>query len=555
MKEIREKRLFAHYEYWRSLPVRSAARKRLVDEAALAEDMDRSTVYRWFDRFEANDNPSHRSDKGTPRFRINGRVITREEALRYTTMVIGLQRSLEKPKEESKPADMKSCIRALVNKGVMPPIPRSTMNRWAIEFGINHRVRKKIEASVNARLRAHHPGECVVIDSSVSELYYLRNDLSLVRDKSLIIMDKNHREEILTKKGYRKLLLFVFVDLYSSAFWFEGRVTPGENIASWLAAAFNFMEKKRDPGCIQRGIPFMFYSDQGPALKSLAFGETMESLGVRHIMHTSGRPTATGMVESRIGHIKQSIERFMSVEQITSVQRYNELAQKFIIAQNIEKGFYELWQTIYRNQEWLREFDPELRQRLGVNGRDLPVNPYGCIRLDGKEWYVERRLNGQKITVYRLYDGTLKALDRHGKPYVCVDPSFQETYIGEYRHKQVTDYDRLLKDVASTGAEMRKLVDPEDFIKRPAENVVLFDRQGVPAEVETPFDDAHVESVESAWYEIYRATGCGKNTLPSDIADQINYLLETLMEADGFIRRECINEILEDIFELKEAQA
>lgn len=551
MKELRKKRLFAHYEYYRTLPELSVERRRVIEEASEAENIHFSTVYRWFNKFEANENPSYRSDKGKPRLRINGRTITREEALRYTIKVTGLQRALEKPKEDSKPADLKSCIRALVRKHEIPAgISRSTMNRWQIEFGLDHRTRKKVEESVNARLRARHPGEWVVMDSSVSELYYLRNDNSVVRDKSLIIMDKNHREEILTKKGYRKLLLFCFVDLYSSAFWYEARVTPGENVASWLAAFFNFMERKSDPQCVQRGKPFGVYTDPGPAFVSIAWQETMESMHIQHIMTKGGRPNAKGMVESRIGHIKSSIERFMSVETISSVARYNELAQKFIVAQNIEKGFYELWQTIHKNPEYLQEFDPEYRHILGVNGKLLPVNPYGCIKLDGKEWYVERRLNGQKVEVYRLYDGTLKALFK-GKTYTCVDPAFQETYMGEYRHKRVTDYDRLLREVAATGAEMRKIVDPEDFITPHPENVVLFDRAGVRAEVTTPFDNAHLESPQSAWYEIYRATGCGKNNLPREITEQIDYLLETLMEADGCIRREYIREILDDIMELE----
>lgn len=550
MKKSKESRMYSYYLEHKTLRSRRD-RGKLIQSIAESEKCHPGTVYRWFDRFDRKEKPSRRRDKGKPRVRIGNRKITEQEKLKYTTMVSGTK--IQMLSKDGKTGDTESIVRALSRSGQMPYINRSVMDRWLNDLGLSIRQIKKLRESAGTRLKADYPNQCWVADATTSELYYLRNSdgKRLVKDGSGILTDKNHREEILTRKGYSKLLLFVVVDLYSSAFWYRAYVTPGESSAIWMTFIIDAMSAKEDPRSVLRGIPFKIYADKGSGIgSSTVINEICEILGIELITHLPGNPGAKGKVEARIGKIKSRIEKFMSVENISSLDRYNELAEKFIISENINGGFYQAWSRIHKNPGWLREFDPEIKRRLAFSGQTRVVNAYGCVSLGGIEYYVARRLKDEKVEIYSLPDGTLKAVDRNRRTYELVDPSFQGVSIGKFRSDKKTDQVLLIERAESEGKRLKKILRPEDFIEGAPENVRIFDRTGVTHDVSTPLDSVSFESVDDAWYSICSRTGYGKGDLPREAVEYIEVGLEAVLLENGEIAVELVYKLVDYVSNL-----
>jgi len=265
-----------------------------------------STVYRRFGNIERQAFTPCRADKGV------SRKVTEEEKRAVAKMVAAMK--LETETKTGKVMRTLQVFNALQNALRLPKvfyesdleISESTINRWLNEYGYSYSQVKNYREIARNRMRTDAPLKWSFVDASTSELFYLSGSKGrLVLDNSGIITDKNHREEILTSKGYKKITIFCAVDLYSRAYFIKGYVTPGESTLFWTRFLFDYMLEKSDPRNPIQGIPQNIYSDKGSALKSEQMREMFDILGINIVQRYPGNAKAKGIVERRIGAYKQ----------------------------------------------------------------------------------------------------------------------------------------------------------------------------------------------------------------------------------------------------------
>ena len=541
---------YTYYNEYSKIKGRQA-RGAYIEETAAALGVVPSTIYRAFRDIEGGKKRTNRCDKGKPRFKDMSDDEVKLAAQRVAAMKIQMAT------KEEKTASTGSVIFALYQSGELRHlIPESTMNRWLNWFGYSYRQIRNYQTSTGTRLFTDRPNKWFFVDSSVSELYYLNSRGAVIRDTSGIITDKNHREEILTRKGLRKLLIFGAVDLFSRSYWFNAYVTPGESAAAWITFLMDLFQSKPDPNNPFRGIPENIYSDRGSGLHNQRVKDLFASLGITIWDHMPGNAKAKGIIESRIGAYKNNIERVMAFEKVDSLERYREITQAMITADNIKKGHFARWMEIYKTPEYLREFDESLRRKVGYSMTERKVDAYGCVSIEGKQFFVSRRLHGEWVSVYTLFNDTMRAIDRMGNIHELSSPDRQNTPMGTYRAEKKTDYDRDLEQIQSEGMRLRGVVRPEHFIDAAPENVRVFNRRGVDIDVSSPLDESPITSVEDAWYRVYQSTHFSRKNIPVDTADKIDWLFHRIIEVEGGISREKFSEILEIVSDtVREAQA
>ncbi|TAL31557.1 MAG: transposase [Spirochaetes bacterium] len=534
--------IYTYYEHWKKLSHKE--RGDYVDELASGIGVHPSTFYRAFKEIPNGNGraDAYRKDRRKPRYKD----MTAEECALAASRVSAMK--MAAATKNGKTADTASCVRALFNAGeIRYGIPTSTMNRWLDWHGFTYRQIRNYLASTGVELATDEPNKWMFLDFSVSEIFYLSRSDKLVMDTTGILTDKNHREELLTKKGYRKVFIGCVVDLFSSAYWVNAYVSPGESNYLVMNFLMDAMSAKSDPQNPFRGIPQNIYCDRGSALHSQQLKDIFEPLGIKIWSHIPGNPRAKGRVESRIGHYKNTIERCFAFERPDSIERYREITQKMITADNIKKGYFTKWMEIHKTPGLLREFDETLRGRLGYTMIERKVDVRGRVSIEGQEYYVSRMLNDQRVAIYTLLDGIMKAVDKHGNTYELKGTAHQQRMMGEYKGIEKTVYDRALDSIKIEGKRLRGVIKPEHFAETLPENIVLFDRKGAAVDVSTPLDVPVIATVESAWLRVYRSTGFSKNTLPHDTAEKITMLFGAMIEMDGEVPPERFSEILEII--------
>lgn len=507
-----------------------------IDDTAFVLGVDRSTVYRWFNRLSKGKLQRTRSDKHKPR----KKGVTPQIKEMVAKKVAALK--IETATKTGKVLKTEMAIIALYNAGEIPEkYNEATVNRWLNELGLSFRQINKYNEVTNNRLVAARPNQWWFVDSSVSELYYLKNNL-MKRDNTGILTDKNHREERLTEKGYRKLLIFCAVDLYSHAWFVKAYVTPGESTASWTRFLMDAFSAKE--GIPLRGIPENIYSDKGSGLKGHQTMDMFDNLGINFEAHFPGNAKAKGLVERRIGLYKNNIESALRFEDIYTIERYNEITTQLMIEENTKAGRYQLWSDIYK-LGILKEFTEDFRRKVCYSTLERVVNVYGCVSIDKKEYFVSNRLHKERVTIYRRIDGTITAIDKNDNRY-CVTEADQNVEMGKYKSRPKTEYDETLAEVQQLGKDLRKKIKPENFIEGSTKNIVHFSKPGTVPEITTPFDKkAPIETIEEAWYQIYLETRVSKKELPPEKVSDLDRLMWLVIESDGGIKSEMFNSICE----------
>jgi DNA-binding transcriptional regulator YhcF (GntR family) len=274
--------IYIYYEHYKIL--RHRERGDYIKDLAADLGVHWSTINRAFRDISKGALKTHnRKDKGSYRFP----GMTQEECVNAAKMVAAMK--VEMATKTGKTGSTESAVRALYNSGQLNYlIPESTMNRWLNNLGLSFKQIRNYSASTGVRLGTDEANKWWFIDFSVSEIYYLLQSGKMVQDKTGIMTDKNHREELLTKKGYRKLFIGCVVDLYSGAYWVNGYVSPGESSYLVLNFLMDAMQKKDDPQNPFRGIPRNIYCDKGSALHSQQMRDLLEPLGIQIWSHIPG---------------------------------------------------------------------------------------------------------------------------------------------------------------------------------------------------------------------------------------------------------------------------
>lgn len=518
-----------YYEEWSGLP--RSERKAYVSMIAETYGVHPTSLYRKFARLAREESPGglRRTDKGKSRKVSEG---DKELAAKLIAAA-----KLETETKTGKVMRTKQIAQALTASGILPAgvtgLSESTLNRWLAEYGWSYRQVLDYKKAARNRMVTDAPTRWVYMDASTSELYYLGRN-GIVRDATGILTDKNHREEILTAKGYKKLWIFCAVDLYSHAYYVKGYVTPGESTLVWTRFLFDYMLKKPDPRNPLCGIPYNIYSDKGSALRSPQMQEMFKLLGINHVTHFPGNPKAKGLVESRIGAYKRTIESCLRFERIDTAERYNELTSQLQIQDNIEKGYYQLWMDIAKHPGVLREFTEDMVNKVSFKRYERKVTAYGTVSIDAEEYYVSDRLIGQYVTLYRDIEGGLTAEDRRGNLYHTKGIEHQYRQMtGHAPRRTKTAYDSGLEEIAALGKELRRELTAENHVTGSAANVVALPVPASPVEIQSPVEPVLIQSADDVWYRLLVGYKIYKRTLPQELTESFTTLFRLIIETEG----------------------
>lgn len=529
-----------HYDAYRLLTKRRE-KGRFVKELSERIGVNKSTIHRAFnDRAVGERKISSRADK------MKARAINPDTAKLYAMKIAAAKQEMATKNGKTASTDM--IVRALYNAGEIDElIPTATANRWMNWHGYSFRQIRNFKESAGNRLFTTEPNKWWFVDSSTSEIYYLRDkNGKVVRDESGILTDKNHREEILTRKGYKRICIFMAVDLYSSAYYCNAYVTPGESASVWIRFLLEAFSAKDDPRNPFRGIPENIYTDKGSALHSGMMKDMLESLNIKLFDHLPGNAKAKGKVESRIGHFKNGIERILAFENVETIERYRELILPMVTADNVRKGFFSKWMEIYQ-MNTLRELNPDHRQKLGYATLERKVNNYGCVKIENAEYLVSRRLRGEWVNVYTLLDGSMKAIDRNGLTYKLSDISTQYREMGTYKAEKKSDYTDELTNIADEGKRLRGVIKAEHFLEELPANVMPIPRKGEEAKIQIAHETSGPRTLTEAWMLLHNTTGLRRRDLSPDYAAMLTRFFEESLTLYGEIPNEKLSLIIDDL--------
>ncbi|MBN2435611.1 MAG: DDE-type integrase/transposase/recombinase [Spirochaetes bacterium] len=509
----------------------------LIREISTLYGVNRSTVSRWFKEFKKGSLQKRRKD-----FRVPRVGLSEQELYCYVQKVSALK--WDSMTKTGKVIETSEAVRVLYNAGELPEIlPSSTINRWLRNFGLSIEAIKHYKASTQNRLIAKHPNHWWMVDGSVSEIYYLNDKDRLVGDQK-ISYDKNHASEILTKKGFRKVIIYCAVDLFSSAYYVRGYVAPSENTMHWLAFLMDAFSKKEDSHLFPfRGIPQNIYSDKGSGLNSQQAKMFFESLGINFQYHLPGNSKAKGKVESRIGKYKSQIEAMFRFHKPKSIEEYNYYCYRATVNDNLKKGFVSKWLHIQKTDA-LVEFDSEKRNLVGYKMFERKVNVYGCVELDKQSYYVSTRLHGEYVIVYHKNDGTMTAVDANDMHYELTGIEHQNIEMGTYRAQKKTEYDRQLEGVEEEGKRIRNVIKPEHFLGETPQ-ISAIQKSGKEAEIQSPFIRQGYKTIREAWTKIIVTTRTAKSKYPKDLVETIDAVFSGMIAEHGEIPANEFDDILE----------
>jgi len=227
------------------------------------------------------------------------------------------------------------------------------------------------------RMRSLYPNHVHQVDPSYCLLYYppgkgkskgLR--VQKIVDESEVYANKPEAAE---KLKNLKCWRYVLTDHFSSTIivrYFESAGETSANLWLFLLYCWQSLDSRAF-----RGVPDIMIWDKGSANISGATKNALDALSVDHIAHETKRAWAKGQVECANNIVETQFESRLKFEPVTSVEELNAAAESWCNAWNANliphqdtrlnrrgmsepKARYDLWQTILRMPEKLRELPP-----------------------------------------------------------------------------------------------------------------------------------------------------------------------------------------------------
>lgn len=286
------------------------------------------------------------------------------------------------------------------------------------------------------KMRSLYPNHVHQVDPSYCLLYYAPNGNQTVQrfvDESDMYANKpENLEKIKNLKCWR----YVLTDHFSGAIiarYYQSAGETSENLWDFLLYCWQSIDSRPF-----RGVPSIMVWDKGSANTSAAIKNALDSLQVEHIAHMAKNPRAKGQVESSNNIVEMHFESRLKFEPVDSVEELNVAVETWYNAYNANliprldtrltrRGMqqpiarYDLWQTILRMQDKLRELPPIdiCRYLLRSEPQTRKVN--GHLEIDFKhpaakksQPYSVRGLAGvvvgERVKVAPLYYGEAKVL-------------------------------------------------------------------------------------------------------------------------------------------------
>lgn len=251
---------------------------------------------------------------------------------------------------------MLSCEEAIdmLHEGGKLPVRLSPshVNRLLRERGLHPEQLSRPAPAV--RLRTEHVNAMWQIDASVCVLYKTPKGELLLLEEGVHYKNK---PENLTRVMDQLLVRYVGVEHASGAIGVRFYL-GGETAANALDFLMWLMTQREDANGQPmpfHGVPYLLYTDQGPAFKAAEFVNFCRAMDIRHERHAPRNSRATGSVEKAQDLVERGLEsrlRFLPPECI-SMELLNALAELWMHAYNGTRKHsrhgmtrYAAWSTI-----------------------------------------------------------------------------------------------------------------------------------------------------------------------------------------------------------------
>lgn len=292
------------------------------------------------------------------------------------------------------------------------------------------------KASPHQQLRSLHPNHVHQVDPSYCLLYYAPSGEQHVQrfvDESDMYANK---PENLEKISNLKCWRYVLTDHYSGSIMVRYYQSKGETSANlWDFLLYCWQSLDSRPF---RGVPDIMVWDKGSANTSGAIKNALDALQVEHIAHMAKNPRAKGQVESSNNIVECHFESRLKFEPVNSVDELNKAAEAWYNAYNANllprcdsrlsrRGMvkpiarFDLWQTILKQPEKLRELPPIEMCRYLLKATPKPKTVQGSLDISFRHPAAPRSLQyslkglahvliGEKVAVAPLYYGNCQIM-------------------------------------------------------------------------------------------------------------------------------------------------
>lgn len=293
----------------------------------------------------------------------------------------------------------------------------SHVNRLLRERGMHPEQLSRPAPAV--RMRTEHINAMWQIDASVCVLYKTPKGELLLLEEGVHYKNK---PENLVRVMDQLLVRYVGTEHASGAIGTRFYL-GGETVDSALDFLMWLMTQRHDAADQPmpfHGVPFMLYTDQGPAFKAAPFVNFCRAMDIRNERHAPRNSRATGQVENAQNLVERGLEsrlRFLDPETIT-MARLNALAELWMHAYNGTRKHSRHGMTRYA--AWATIGSQHLRIAPAMEiMRALPVSMAKTRTVTG-DMLVSYALKGQGSQDYDLR--YIPGLSIGDKVHVTVNP-------------------------------------------------------------------------------------------------------------------------------------
>ncbi len=443
---------------------------------------------------------------------------------------------------------------------------RSTMDRLLKKYGLNFKAAQftKIAHEITTR----HPMHVVAVDATPIDHYYMALDRSVAR-YNLAAGDK-HIEDYLARDNRSKVWVYYAVDMYTRA-WVakpyasvpkgKNSKNPGENAEDWLDfLKFVFLPKhnlesplegRRAPfeDCPLEGLPLILFCDRGSGIgRSTLVNRVCSRLGINVATHFPGYSSAKGVVESRIGAFKRSFECQINPEVIKNIDQLFYFYTSWAEYHNEDRGFYAKFQKESIKYPIRRVTEKNL-QDVVVSHAIRTIDGYGCVSIDGQDWFVtyDPKYKKEKVKVFRVpsledpHEFVYKVETSDKVIHTCSEGR-QQMDFEEWRKNlfPVTQEEKHRKEAEKLSKTIARMQDFDDILPRDNKNAAKLHRlpartTGKEIETHSPLVQENFPTVKQAWSWLLNQSGLFVEQIPEPEYNTINNAFLLIYEKEGIV--------------------
>lgn len=439
---------------------------------------------------------------------------------------------------------------------------RYRMDRILAREGLNFSSAQ--HRKVAHELAADYPMHVLVVDATPIDHYYMSLDRRVVRYDGLASGDK-HLDDYLERDKLSKVWVYYAVDMKTKAFLAmpfasspKGATSrnPGENAEDWMEFLkwvflpkqniVSPLEGRRAPfsDCPIEGIPAILFSDRGSGIgKSTLVNRMCLRLGINIVTHFPGNPSAKGVVESRIGAFKRSFECQINPSVIKDINHLIYFYQAWAEHYCKDKGLYDRWLKESLGHPVTR-VTPQNLQDVTVSHITRVINGYGCVSIDGEEWFVtwDGKYKGTKATIYRApsKDGFVYKAELCDRVIVDCTNGRRQHRFEEIKSFPKTDGERNREEAQGLSKVIGNMQSYDDILPHDGDSklVRMPSPSGKAINTHSPVVQQEFRTVDRAWRWVLNQTGLFFEEIPDETRDTINNLFNMFLREEGFIAGE-----------------